>query len=64
MDSQLKNESHLQEVYFFILLKIELIETLFLSLYHWNENGIEKEAILKNNVLSVPSSKGRFIYEV
>jgi hypothetical protein len=45
-------------------IKIEIEDNPKLSLYHWNENGIEKEAILKNNVLSVPSSKGRFIYEV
>jgi hypothetical protein len=45
-------------------INIEIEDNPKISVYQWNENGRDKEVILKNNHLSVPSSKGRYIYEV
>lgn len=45
-------------------INIEIEGNPKISIYHWNENGRDKEVVLKNNHLSVPSSKGRYIYEV
>lgn len=45
-------------------IKIEIEDNPKLSVYLWNETGRDKEVILTNNQLSVPSSKGRYIYEV
>ncbi len=35
-----------------------------LSVYLWNEPGMDKEIIIENDNLSVPSNKGRYVYEV
>lgn len=45
-------------------INIEIEDEPKISVYKWNENGINKEVTLKNNILYVPSSKGRYIYEV
>lgn len=42
---------------------IDIEDNPKVSVYEWNENGRINEVTLKNNVLSVPSSKGRYIYE-
>jgi hypothetical protein len=45
-------------------INIEIEDNPKISVYQWNENGRDKEVILKNKSLSVPSNKGRYIYEV
>jgi hypothetical protein len=45
-------------------INIEIEDNPKISVYQCNENGRDKEVTLKNNHLSVPSSKGRYIYEV
>ena len=45
-------------------INIEIEDNPKISVYQWNENGRDKEIILKNNQLSAPSSKGQYIYEV
>ncbi|KZE69147.1 hypothetical protein AWM68_02445 [Fictibacillus phosphorivorans] len=45
-------------------VNIEIEENPKISVYQWNESGREKEVNVKNNQLAVPSSKGRYIYEV
>ena len=43
---------------------IEIEENPKLSVFLWNENGRDKEIILKNNQLTAPTNKGEYIYEV
>ncbi|RZT23620.1 hypothetical protein [Fictibacillus sp. BK138] len=45
-------------------INIDIEDNPKVSVYQWNQNGRDKEVTLKNNHLSVPSSKGRYIYEV
>lgn len=45
-------------------INIEIEENPQLSVYLWNQNGIEKEMNLHANQITVPSSKGKYIYEV
>ncbi|WP_342598203.1 hypothetical protein MHB48_11395 [Psychrobacillus sp. FSL H8-0483] len=45
-------------------IKIEIEGNPEISVYIWNENGREKEVKVDKNQLSVPTSKGQYIYEV
>ncbi|MEK4486246.1 hypothetical protein MHH81_11750 [Psychrobacillus sp. FSL H8-0484] len=45
-------------------IKIEIEGNPEISVYLWNENGREKEVKVDKNQLSVPTSKGQYIYEV
>ncbi|WP_231618287.1 hypothetical protein [Fictibacillus sp. 23RED33] len=45
-------------------IHIEIQDHPKISVYHWYENDRDKEVILKNNRIAVPSSEGRYIYEV
>lgn len=43
---------------------IEIQDHPKIYVYQWYENDRDKEVILKNNQIAVPSSEGRYIYEV
>ena len=45
-------------------IKIDIEGNPEISVYLWNENGREKEVKVDKNQLSVPTSKGQYIYEV
>lgn len=45
-------------------MKMEIEESPKISVYQWDESGRDKEVNVKNNQLSAPLSKGRYIYEV
>jgi hypothetical protein len=45
-------------------INIDIEDNPKVSVYQWNQNGRDEGFTLKNNQLSVPSSKGRYIYEV
>lgn len=46
------------------IINIEIEDNPKISVYQLDENSRDKEVILRNNHLSVPSSKGRYIYDV
>lgn len=45
-------------------IHIEVEENPEMVVYLWNENGRDKEMMIKNNEMTVPQNKGRYIYEV
>ncbi|MGE7842562.1 hypothetical protein ACQKNX_17345 [Lysinibacillus sp. NPDC093712] len=45
-------------------IRFEVEENPEIVVYLWNENGRDKEIMTKNNEMTVPQNKGRYIYEV